>query len=134
VSDWLDRRIAPVRALALAALLPCLVACQPLNPTSPPPVGDGGTPCSRSVAVDSDTVVIAAQVCDPWCIHVPTGTSVYFINNDTAMYLFVADPPLSYDVQVPGRSPAVTLPLDTPGTVSFTAVHAPTATVTVFVE
>jgi hypothetical protein len=134
VSDRLDWRIAPRRALALAVLLPCVAACQPLNPTSPPPVGDGGTPCTRASAVSSDTVVIAAQACDPWCIYLPAGSSLYFINNDTAMYLFVADPPLPYDVQVPGRSPAVTLPLDTRGTVTFTAVHAPTATVTVFVE
>jgi hypothetical protein len=134
VSDRLDGRFAPFRAIARVALLVAVAACQPLNPTSPPPSSDGGTPCTRAVAVASDTVVIAAGACNPWCIHVPVGTPVYFVNYDTTTYLFVADPPLSYDVQVPGNAPAVTLPLSPAGAVTFTAVHAPTATVTVYVE
>jgi len=134
VSDRLDGRFAPFRAIARVALLGLLAACQPLNPAVPPPSSDGGTPCSRAVAVAADTVVITAGACNPWCIHVAVGTPVYFINYDKAIYLFVADPPLPYDVQVPGNAPAVTLPLDTLGPVTFTAVHAPTATVTVYVE
>lgn len=91
------------------------------------------TPCTRDVAVASDTVVIAAGACNPWCIHVPDGTAVTFINNDPLLYLFAADPALPYEIQVPQYAGAVTLPLE-PGTVIWTAVHQPAATVTVFVE
>ena len=134
MSDWLDGRFAPLPALALAALLAGVAACQPLNSAAPPPVPDSGTPCSRAVASDSRDVVISAGACNPWCIHVAVGSRVYFINNDHVPYLFAADPPLPYEVQVPGNAPAVTLPLETAGTVTWTAVHAPTATVTIFVE
>jgi hypothetical protein len=134
VSDRLDGRIAPLRATALLALLACAAACQPPSSTSPPPIPDGGTPCSRAVAVAFSEVVISAGVCNPWCIHVPVGTPVTFLNNDPAIYLFAADPPLPYEIQVPGYAGAVTLPLDAVGTVTWTAVHAPAATVTVFVE
>ncbi len=132
MSDRLDGRFAPFSAIARVALLALVAACQPLGPISPPP--DGGTPCSRAVAVAADTVVISAGACNPWCIHVAVGTPIYFLNQDPGLYYFVADPPLPYDVQVPGSAPAVTLPLSTAGTVTFTAVHAPSATVTVFVE
>jgi hypothetical protein len=130
VSDWLDGRFTLLRAMVLAALLAGVAACHPATP----PVPDAGTPCSRAVAVPFDEVVITAGVCNPWCIHVPVGSRVYFINNDRASYLFVADPPLPYEVQVPGNAGAVTLPLETAGTVTWTAVHAPAATVTIFVE
>jgi hypothetical protein len=120
--------------MARVALLALVAACQPLNPAAPLPESDGGTPCSRALAVASDTVVIAAGACNPWCIHVPVGTTVNFVNNDPDLYFFVPDPPLTADVQVPGRAPGFTDPLATPGEVTFTAVHAPSATVTVFVE
>jgi hypothetical protein len=132
VSDRLDGRFAPFSVIARVALLALVAACQPLDPIPPPP--DGGTPCSRAVAVASDTVVISAGACNPWCIHVAAGTPIYFLNHDPDLYYFVADPPLPYDVPVPGSAPAVTLPLTTVGTLTFTAVHAPAATVTVFVE
>jgi hypothetical protein len=134
VSDRLDGRFASLRATALAALLLGVAACQPLNPPVPPPESDGGTPCSRSVAVAASDVVISAGACNPWCIHVPVGTSVYFINNDPAPYLFAADPPLPYEVQVPGYAGSVTLPLQGVGAVTWTAVQSPAATVTIYVE
>ena len=141
MSDRLDGRFAPfratarwpARAAAWALVLVAVAACQPLNPAQLPPEGDGGTPCTLAAAVASDTVVIAAGACNPWCIHVPAGTAVYFINNDPALYLFMADPALPYDVQVPGYAGAVTLPLAS-GTVTWTAVHQPAATVTIFAE
>jgi hypothetical protein len=130
VSDRLDGRFASLRATVLAALLAGAAACQPL----PPPVPEPGTPCTRAVAVAFSEVVISAGACNPWCIHVPVGSRVYFINNDPVTYLFAADPALPYEVQVPGHAGAVTLPLETVGTVTWTAVHSPAATVTVFVE
>jgi hypothetical protein len=133
VSDWLDGRFAPLRALALAGLLAGVAACQTLEPAAPP-VPDGGTPCSRAVAVAASDVVITAGACNPWCIHVPVGSRVYFINNDPVLYLFAADPPLAYEVQVPGYTGAVTLPLEAVGAVTWTAVHSPAATVTIYVE
>jgi len=130
VSDRLDGRFAFLRAAAAVTAVALVSACGPSLPTAPPgPV----VPCTREVAVASDTVVIAAGACNPWCIHVPAGTAVYFINNDPALYLFMADPALPYDVQVPGYAGAVTLPLAS-GTVTWTAVHQPAATATVFVE
>ena len=119
--------------MALAGLLAGVAACQPLEPAAPP-VPDGGTPCSRSVAVAASDVVITAGACNPWCIHVPVGSRVYFINNDPVLYLFAADPPLAYEVQVPGYTGAVTLPLEAVGAVTWTAVHSPAATVTIYVE
>ena len=130
MSDRLDGRFAFLRAAAAVTAVALVAACGPLPPTAPPgPV----VPCTREVAVASDTVVIAAGACNPWCIHVPAGTAVYFINNDPALYLFMADPALPYDVQVPGYAGAVTLPLAS-GTVTWTAVHQPAATVTIFAE
>lgn len=81
----------------------------------------------------SDTIVISAGICNPWCLQVPTGTSVYFINNDPALYYFTADPALPYDIQVPGYGGAVTLPLSA-GTVTWTALQDPAATATIFAE
>ena len=130
MSDWLDGRFASLRTTVLAALLAGVAACHPLAPSVP----DGGTPCSRAVAVAALDVVISAGACNPWCIHVPVGSRVYFVNNDPVTYLFAADPPLPYEVQVPGHANAVTLPLETVGTVTWTAVHSPAATVTIFVE
>jgi hypothetical protein len=130
VSDRLDGRFAFLRAAAAVATVTLVAACGPLLPTPPPgPV----VPCTREAAVASDTVVVAAGACNPWCIHVAAGTAVYFINNDPALYLFMADPALPYDVQVPGYAGAVTLPLAS-GTVTWTAVHQPAATVTIFAE
>jgi hypothetical protein len=130
VSDWLDGRFAPLRAMVLAALLAGVTACDPATPPAP----DGGTPCSRAVAVPFDEVAISAGACNPWCIHVPVGSRVYFINNDPVTYLFTADPPLWNELPVPGHAAAVTPPLETAGTVTWTAVHSPAATVTIFVE
>jgi hypothetical protein len=120
--------------MALAGVLAGIAGCQPLHSAAPPPVPDGGTPCSRAGAIDTRDVVVSAGACNPWCIRVPAGSSVYFINEDPAPYLFAADPPLPYEVQVPGHAGAVTLPLDTVGAVTWTAVHAPAATVTIYVE
>jgi hypothetical protein len=130
VSDRLDGRFARIRAIAPLGVAALLSACGPAVPE--PPTGPG-TPCTRDVAVASDTVVIAAGACNPWCIHVPAGTPVYFINDDPVLYLFVAEPALPYEVQVPQHAGSVTLPLAA-GTVTWTAVHQPAATVTVFVE
>jgi hypothetical protein len=130
VSDRLDGRFDFLRAVALVAVAALVAACGPVPPE--PPFGPG-TPCTRDAAVASDTVVIAAGVCNPWCIHVPAGTPVYFINNDPFLYLFAAEPALPYEVQVPQHAGAVTLPLAA-GTVTWTAVHQPAATVTVFAE
>jgi hypothetical protein len=135
VSDLLDRRFGSrCAAVALAAVL-LVAGCQPLTQEQLPPVPpDGGTPCNRALAVESDTVVISAGACNPWCIHVRAGTPVYFINNDPGLYFFLANPALLYeDVQVPGGAGTVTLPLP-PGMVTWTAAHTPAATVTVFVE
>jgi hypothetical protein len=78
-------------------------------------------------------VVIAAGACNPWCVVVPVGSSVYFLNGDPSMYLLVADPALPYELQVPGRAGTVTLPLAA-GKVTWTAVQQPSVTVTLFVE
>ena len=131
MSDRLDGRFAFLRAAAAVTAVALVAACGPQPPTAPPgPV----VPCTREVAVASDTVVIAAGACNPWCIHVAAGTPVTFFNDDPALYFFLADPPLVYeDVQVPGYAGAVTLPLS-PGTVTWTSAHQPAATVTVFVE
>lgn len=107
-----------------------LSAC---GPAAPEPTPGPVIPCTRERAVASDTVVIAAGVCNPWCIHVPAGTPVYFLNNDPFLYLFAAEPALPYEIQVPQYAGAVTLPLSA-GTVIWTAVHQPAATVTVYVE
>lgn len=142
MSDRLDGGIAterrrsarPLAAAALAASLALVGGCGPLNPAALPPVPPGpGVPCTREVAVAASDVVVAAAACNPWCIHVPAGTPVYFHNLDRFLYLFTADPALPYDVQLPPLAPAVTLPL-AKGTVTWTAVQAPSATVTVFVE
>ncbi len=134
MSDRLDGRFAFLRALAAFAAAAMAAACGPLVPAESPVPPGPGTPCTRAVAVASDTVVIAAGACNPWCIHVAAGTPVTFVNDDPALYFFLADPPLVYeDVQVPGYAGAVTLPLP-PGTVTWTAAHQPAATVTVFVE
>ncbi len=133
MSDRLDGRFDFLRSVAAFAAA-MVAACGPLTPTQQPPVPPApGTPCTREVAVASDTVVIAAGACNPWCIHVRAGTPVYFINNDPSLYLFTADPALPYEIQVPGYAGAVTLPLAA-GTVIWTAVHQPAATATVFVE
>jgi len=130
VSDRLDGRFALFRAIAPLGVAAFLSAC---GAATPEPAPDPGTPCTRAVAVASDTVVIAAGICNPWCIHVAAGTPVYFINNDPFLYLFTADPALPYEVQVPQYAGNVTLPLAA-GTVTWTAVHQPAATVTIFVE
>ena len=134
MSDRLDGRFAPPRLAAPIALAMVLAACQPLNSVSPPPEPDGGgVPCDVSSAVDANEVVVAAGVCNPWCLRVAPGTPVYFYNQDSQPYLFTAEPPLPYEVPVPALAGAVTLPLAA-GTVTFTAVHTPSATVTVFVQ
>jgi len=134
VTDRLDGRLGFLRALAILAAA-MVAACQPHDPFQTFPVQpDGGTPCTRAVSVASDTVVITAGACNPWCIHVAAGTSVYFHSNDPALYYFVADPVLSYDLQVLGYGDAVTLPLTTLGPVTWTAAHQQAATVTIFVE
>jgi hypothetical protein len=130
VSDRLDGRFDFLRAAVALLAAAVVAACQPHDPAQPPP---DGTPCTRAVAVASDTVVIAAGVCNPWCIHVPAGTPVYFVNDDPALYLFMAQPALPYDVQVPAHAANVTLPLAA-GTVTWTAVQQPAATATIFVE
>jgi hypothetical protein len=130
VSDRLDGRLVLPRAVALLAAATAL-ACQPATPLPDPPVP---VPCTRDVAVASDTIVVSAGICNPYCIHVPVGTVVYFLNNDPMLYLFVADPALAYDVQVPGYAGAETLPLEAAGTMTWTAVQQPAATATIFVE
>ncbi len=134
MTDGLDVRFRLLRAVAILAAA-MVAGCASHDPTQLLPVPpDPGTPCTRDTAVASDTVVVAAGACNPWCIHVPANTSVYFINADPNLYYFVADPPLSYDVQVPGYAGAVTLPLTVRGQVTWTEVHHPAATVTIFVE
>jgi hypothetical protein len=132
VSDRDDGRFGFFRGTACVAVAALVAACGTMNAAEPPPVPAG--PCTRAVAVASDTVVISAGVCNPWCIHVAAPTPVYFINNDPTLYFFTADPALPYDVQVPGNAGAVTLPLTAVGPVTWTAAHQPAATVTIFVE
>jgi hypothetical protein len=131
VSDRHDERFASLRRAASLAAALVVAACGRLEPPVPP----GPTvPCTRAVAIATDTVVISAGVCNPWCIHVAARTPVYFINGDPTLYYFTADPALTYeDVQVPGNAGTATLPLPA-GTVIWTAAHQPAATVTVFVE
>jgi len=136
VSDRFDRPWVPWRpaalvALAAAAGLLVLTGCPTHDPLVVPP--DGGVPCTRAAAIASDTVVIAALVCNPSCIHVKAGTPVYFINHDPFTYYLVADPPLPYDLSVPPYAGTVTLPLAA-GTVTWTAPHQPSAAATIFVE
>jgi len=134
VTDRLDGRLGFLRALAILAAA-MVAACQTHDPFQTPPAPpDGGVPCTRDVAVASDTVVISAGICNPWCIHVAAGTPVYFLNNDPTLYYFVADPVLAYDLQVPGYAGSVTSPLTARGAVTWTEVHHPAATVTIFVE
>ena len=134
MSDRDDGRFGSFLRAASIAAAALVAACGTLNPVDLPPVPSGpGTPCTRAVSVAADIVVISAGACNPWCIHLPAGKPVYFINNDPTLYLFAADPVLPYDVQVPGYAGTVTLPLAA-GTVTWTAVHQPAATVTVFVE
>jgi hypothetical protein len=131
VSDRHDERFGSLRAVAiLAALL--AAGCQAHDPVEALP--DGGIPCTRDVSVASDTVVITAGICNPWCIHVAAGTRVYFINQDPALYFFIASPALPYDLPVPGGSGAATEPLTALGPVTWTAAHQQAATATIFVE
>ena len=148
MTDRLDERFArasgretavarsrrPLRLLGLVAVAASLGACSPLNPAAPPPGGGSGTPCTREVAVPTDTVVITAGTCDPWCVHVAAGTTVYFLNRDGALYYLEADPAEYGVVQVQGGATGWTSPLEPPGTVTFTAAQAPAVTVTIFVE
>jgi hypothetical protein len=141
VSDRLDGRFGLLRTAALlaAALAAGALAggCEPrdtsfIPPDPPPPV-----PCTREVAVAADTVVIAAGACNPGCIHVPVGTTLYFLNGDPTLYVFASPPPPATArelVQVPGRAAMTTVPLDSPGTYVYEALQWPAATVTVFVE
>jgi hypothetical protein len=133
VSDRADSRIArAARALALATSLAAAGAgCSPHSPEPPPP--DGGTPCTRAAAVAANEVVIVAGACNPWCIHVPAGAQVWFYNQDPVLYLVDSDPPVVPEMQLPASGATSTPPLAA-GTVTFTAVQAPSATVTVFVE
>ncbi len=127
-------RGATLGAVALLAAMALAAGCQPLDPAQPLPVPpDGGTPCTRAVAVRADSVVIAAGTCIPWCLVVAAGTPVTFFNNDAALYYFVATPALPYDVQVPGYAGMMTLPLPV-GTWTWTALQSPATTATVFVE
>ncbi len=133
MTDRLESRSAlRVAAVVLAAALGA--GCQPLDPAQGAPAPSGPpVPCTREVAVASDTVVITAAACNPYCLHVAAGTPVYFLNHDGTAYYFVASPALPYDLPVPAYAGTVTLPLAA-GTVTWTAVHAPSATATVFVE
>ena len=118
------------RAASVAAAL-VVAACGRLEPPVPP---GPAVPCTRDVSVASDTVVITAGICNPWCIHVAAGTRVYFINQDPALYFFIASPALPYDLPVPGGSGAATEPLTALGPVTWTAAHQQAATATIFVE
>ena len=131
MSDRHDGRLGFFRAVASAAAALVVAACGRIEP--PPPPGPV-VPCTRAVAVPSDTVRISAGVCNPWCIHVAARTPVFFINGDPTLYYFTADPTLPFDIQVPAYAGAVTPPLTDLGAVTWTAVHQPAATVTIFVE
>ena len=139
MSDRRDRCPAPRhawRASRRGALLAAALcaACEVLGPAEPPPAGDGGTPCTRATAVAAATVVVVAGACNPWCIHVPAGASVEFLNQDRATYLFASEGPPAFEMLVPASSAASTPALASPGTVVVTAVHVPAATATIFVE
>ncbi len=132
MSDRLDGRWGALRATAALLVAGAVAGCGPMRSLDPP-VPPEPTPCTRATAVGADTVVITAGVCNPWCIHVAAGASVTFLNGDPALYYLTAEPVFPYDLQVPGYAGAVTLPLPV-GAVTWTAVQAPSATVTVFVE
>jgi hypothetical protein len=136
VSDRRDHRDpAPRRVTALAGpLLALLLACEPLALPEPPPAGDGGTPCTRATSISADTVVLVAGTCNPWCIHVPAGTAVGFVNQDRATYLMLSAGPPPFEIPLPISSAGSTPRLETPGTVVVTDAHWPAATVTIFVE
>ncbi len=108
-----------------------LAACQAPLPAAPP--GGDATPCTRATAVAADTVVLVAGACNPWCVVTHVGSVVYFTNHDAVLHDMVADPALPYDLPVPPGGTLATLPLAA-GTVTWTSVHQPSATVTLFVE
>jgi len=134
----LDRPRLALRVLLVAALaVPAaalLAGCAPLGLPEPPPAGDGGTPCTRANAIAADTVVLMARACNPWCIHVPTGTEVGFINQDAATYLMLSSGPPPFEIPLPPSSGGSTPKLLAPGTVVVTDAHWPAATVTIYVE
>jgi hypothetical protein len=139
VSDRRDRhparpgpRVTARRAALLAAAL--CTSCETLGPAEPPPAGGGGTPCTRATAIAAAAVVVVAGSCNPWCIHVAAGARVEFLNQDPATYLFASEGPPPFEMLIPASSAASTPPLASPGTVVVTAVHAPAATATIFVE
>jgi hypothetical protein len=136
VSDRRDRRdpVPPWAAALGGSLLALLLACEPLSLPEPPPAGDGGTPCSRATSISADTVVLVARVCNPWCIHVPAGTAVAFVNQDPASYLMLSAGPPAFEIPLPASAAGSTPRLETPGTVVVTEAHWPAATVTIFVE
>jgi hypothetical protein len=139
VSDRRDHRpprgrpSRPGRWGVLLAAALC-ASCDEVGPAVPPPVGDGGTPCTRATAIASAMVVVVAGVCNPWCIHVPVGTRVEFLNQDPATYLLTSDGPPAFEMVLPPSSAASTPALAAPGTVVVTAAHVPAATATIFVE
>jgi len=129
VSDRCDRpRLSPALGLAILAC-----ACAPLGSPEPPPVGDGGTPCSRASAVRASTVAVTAGICNPWCVVVGAGTRVNFLNQDPVTYLFEASGSATFELPLPPMAGGATPPLPV-GMVVVSAAHAPTTSVTVFVE
>jgi hypothetical protein len=79
-------------------------------------------------------VVLVAGACNPWCVHVPAGSRVEFLNQDPATYLLASDGPPAFELVIPAATAASTPPLAAPGTVVVTAIHVPAATATIFVE
>ena len=127
-----DRRDRPARALTLLALA-AAAACHPLNQAVPPPSGDGGTPCTASTAVRGDVVAVTHGICNPWCIAVPAGTAVTFLNQDPILYQLVSAGAPGFEVVLAPLGAAETPPL-TAGVVVVTAVENAAATVTILVE
>ncbi|HVP67310.1 MAG TPA: hypothetical protein VMT17_08615 [Anaeromyxobacteraceae bacterium] len=125
-----DRRDWPALALPLLA---AVVACQPLNQPVPPPVSDGGTPCSASTAVAADTVVVTNGICNPWCLSAHAGASVMFLNQDGMLYLLDGTGASTFEIALAPQSAVETPPLPS-GVVLVTAVENPAATVTILVE
>jgi hypothetical protein len=136
VSDRLDGRFASRTARRLGRVAAAVLfasGCQPLSPAVLPPEAGGGTPCTLDVATRADTVVVSAGICNPGCVRVAAGTPVQLVNQDPYLYLFVGEPPATFQLQLPPGAWFATPPLAA-GTWVVSEVHQPATTVTIFAE
>jgi hypothetical protein len=78
-------------------------------------------------------VVVTRGICNPWCVEVPDGTPVAFLNQDPVEYEFAAPGTSGFEIVLAPYSAAETPPLPA-GTVDVSAVGQPSAAVTIIVE